>query len=147
MNINDIPTLIASFLDGTTTLEEERRLYQFFQEPDIPAELEEYRSMFIGYSQLDHLDTPCHQPSAPPLAPHWLRTLSIASSAAAAIIIALVLLIPHDTSQPYILYSNGRTITDESIVMDNMENTMNQLFSDYQDNDLELQMNKLLTSE
>lgn len=147
MNINDIPKLIDSFLDGTTTLEEERRLYQFFQEPDIPAELEEYRSMFIGYSQLDHLDTPCHQPSAPPLAPRWLRTLSIASSAAAAIIIALVLLIPHDTSQPYILYSNGRTITDESIVMDNMENTMNQLFSDYQDNDLELQMNKLLTSE
>ncbi len=147
MNIDDISQLIDRFLDGTTTLEEERRLYKFFHSPNIPAGLEEYRTMFIGYSQLDHLDTPCPQPFPSRQSSRWLRPLSIASSAAAVIIIAITLFIPHETTHPYILHSNGHTITDENIVMDNMENTMSQLFSDYQDNDLEQQMNKLLTPE
>jgi hypothetical protein len=46
-----IEKLLARFFDGATTNEEERTLYCFFKQPDLPAEWEPYRSMFDFFEQ------------------------------------------------------------------------------------------------
>lgn len=64
-NINehsDINRLISRFLDGETSLDEEKTLYAFFSRPDVPEELEPYRPMFGWYASLavhnDETDRP-----------------------------------------------------------------------------------------
>ena len=43
----EIRELTDRFFKGMTTLEEERRLYDFFRQKDIPQSLEPYRSLFV----------------------------------------------------------------------------------------------------
>ena len=52
MNKQDIHTLVARFLEGETTLEEERTLYAFFQGEDVPEDLKEYQGMFRAYAAI-----------------------------------------------------------------------------------------------
>lgn len=48
----DIQKLIDKFMDGTSTLEEERRLEEYFlKERDIPEKLEPYREMFAYFDR------------------------------------------------------------------------------------------------
>lgn len=49
----DIALLVDRFLDGETTLEEEHRLYAFFQQDEVPEEWTEYKEMFRDYAALD----------------------------------------------------------------------------------------------
>ena len=49
---SEIELLISRFLDGETSLDEEKALYAFFSRPDVPEELEPYRRMFGWYSSL-----------------------------------------------------------------------------------------------
>jgi hypothetical protein len=46
-----IEKLLARFFDGATTGEEERTLYHFFRQEEIPAEWEPYRDMFDFFEQ------------------------------------------------------------------------------------------------
>lgn len=52
MREQEIQWLVVRFFDGETTLEEERRLYAFFQRDDVPAELQEYQGMFRAYASI-----------------------------------------------------------------------------------------------
>ena len=76
MKDQDIHTLVERFLDGETTLKEERRLYAFFQRDEVPEGLKEYQEMFRAYAAI-----------APKTAkkqvmrPIWLRVTSIAAAA------------------------------------------------------------------
>lgn len=47
-----IRTTIARFLDGETSVAEEKELYNFFRLPDIPADLKQYQPMFNWYASL-----------------------------------------------------------------------------------------------
>lgn len=49
---DEIKILVERFFDGTTSLDEENRLYAFFASDGVPPELEEYREMFCGFSLL-----------------------------------------------------------------------------------------------
>ncbi len=49
---DEIKILVERFFDGTTSLDEENRLYAFFASDDVPPELEEYREMFCGFALL-----------------------------------------------------------------------------------------------
>ena len=53
---HDIQVLIERFLEGETSLQEERRLYSYFQNENIAPELQEYKEMFLsfGFSQNRH---------------------------------------------------------------------------------------------
>lgn len=44
--------LISKFFKGTTTLEEEQRIYAFFKTGNVPDELEQYREMFTDFGTL-----------------------------------------------------------------------------------------------
>lgn len=48
----EIRELTDRFFKGMTTLEEERQLYDFFRQKDIPQDLEPYKDMFLDFSAL-----------------------------------------------------------------------------------------------
>ncbi len=45
--------LVGKFLDGSTTIEEERRLYDYFKQKHVASDLECYRGMFMWYDSLE----------------------------------------------------------------------------------------------
>ncbi|MCM1076233.1 MAG: hypothetical protein NC411_02590 [Bacteroides sp.] len=49
---SNIHTIINRFLDGETTLDEEKALYAFFKRPDLPPEAAPYREMFQWYASI-----------------------------------------------------------------------------------------------
>lgn len=77
MKEKDIHTLVARFLDGETTLEEERRLYAFFQGENVPEDLKEYQEMFRGYASLS--PTLKSEKSSAKRIPLWWRAASVAA--------------------------------------------------------------------
>lgn len=86
MKEKDIHTLVARFLDGETTLEEERKLYAFFQREDVPADLKEYQEMFRGFAAL----TPqqADEKRTARKMPLWVRVASMA--AACFLVVSLI---------------------------------------------------------
>lgn len=46
-----IETLLSRFLDGTSTLDEERTLARYFRTEDVPGEWEAYKDMFAWFDQ------------------------------------------------------------------------------------------------
>ena len=93
MKQQNIHTLVARFLDGETTLEEERKLYAFFQRDDVPEELKEYQEMFRAYAAI----VPQTEKKRV-MRPIWWR---VASVAAVLLVMCLIGL--------YIIYNNTFT--------------------------------------
>ena len=48
-NINDIKRLIERFLEGDTSLQEEKTLYDYFRNAEVAPELLEYKEMFLAF--------------------------------------------------------------------------------------------------
>lgn len=92
MKQKDINKLLERFLDGETTLQEERRLYAYFSQDDVPEELKAYQEMFRAYAAV------ASKTERKPVVvrPLWRR---VAALAAAACLITAVLI-------SYTLYIN-----------------------------------------
>ena len=61
----DIKALVDKFLDGRTTLAEERELYDYFASDDLPREWHDLKAMFAWYGDgmpEDRLPKPAPQP-------------------------------------------------------------------------------------
>lgn len=114
--------LTAAFLDGSTTLEQESLLYDYYSRGPVAPELEEYREMMSWYSAGLKLDTP-----SPEIKPKAYSFKSIARiiaplAAAVALIISLtVMSIPSSEPMQANIYAeyegsyiirNGKKITD-----------------------------------
>ena len=56
-NILRIRTLTYRFLEGETTLEEERELYAFYRSEEVPDDLLSLRPLFVGLEEIQ-LETP-----------------------------------------------------------------------------------------
>ncbi len=46
MELAKIEKLLDAYFDGNTTLDEERILKQYFAQPNVPAQMQEYKMMF-----------------------------------------------------------------------------------------------------
>ena len=84
MRKEEIQKLIDRYFEGETTLEEERRLYEFFQKDNIPAEFEEYTEMFRDFAAADNAFVPCIPAKRPVRIKFtWLRA-AVSTAAIAA---------------------------------------------------------------
>lgn len=98
----DIRILIDKFIDGTSSLEEERILADYFrQEKDIPSELEPYRNMFAyfdsgmadetllkGDDDFEDIDSSSVERKRGSLTVYLRRILYVAASVAVLFIVA-----------------------------------------------------------
>ena len=57
----NIKELVDRFLQAETTLEEEERLYEFFQKDTLPEDLMQYKEMFMAYSVLRYDKNSLHK--------------------------------------------------------------------------------------
>ena len=89
MRKEEIQKLIDRYFEGETTLEEERRLYRFFQKDNIPAEFEEYTEMFRDFAAADNAFVPCFPAKRPVRIKFtWLRA-AVSTAAIAAIVFGI----------------------------------------------------------
>ena len=94
MKEQNIHKLIERFLDGETTLEEERKLYAFFQEENVPEELKQYQEMFRGYAAIAPKES-----KRVVMRSLWWRVVSVAACFMLVSLIGYTLYI-YTTSQP-----------------------------------------------
>lgn len=83
MKEKDIHTLVARFFDGETTLEEEEKLYAFFQRKDVPEDLKKYQDLFRGFAFISPKQADEKQ-SAKRM-PLWVRVTSMAAACLLAV--------------------------------------------------------------
>ena len=123
--------LVEKFLDGRTSNAEERELYAWFRENEVPAEWQELKAMFEWYeagmpeinnahsSQLSEQPTPVTQHTATSRPRRRVRMwLTGASITAAASIAALLWLTP---TTPTIDIYEGSYIIEAGVMCDNSE--------------------------
>ena len=56
-----IQSLLDKYMEGTTTLEEEDILHQYFTRSDVPAEWEDYRMLFAEIDSMRPTEKPSHR--------------------------------------------------------------------------------------
>ncbi|MBO4673709.1 MAG: hypothetical protein J5616_05115 [Bacteroidaceae bacterium] len=98
MKREDIHTLVARFLDGETTLEEERRLYAFFQREDMHEEMKKYQEMFRGFAAI--VPKQADQQREAKKLPLWIRVTSIAAACLLAVSLIGYTLYNYYTARP-----------------------------------------------
>lgn len=129
-----IRTLTDRFFDGETTLEEERELYDFYRQENLPDDLKAYRELFLDF---DALRCPAElqqhfgkQTTTSRRVRRWL----VAAAAVLALVLggASLLFLQHEQSECIaIIY--GERITDREVVLNEMQKTMTAMTDDGSD--------------
>ena len=116
-----IRTLVERFFDGETSLAEEQELYSLFREGNMPEDLLQYRELFAGFEDI-------RLPQQQPARRRWGRIASIAASIV-VLIAAGTILFTRTGGDECVAYIYGEKCTDEAVVMQQMEATLNDMGS------------------
>ena len=129
-----IRTLTDRFFDGTTTLEEEQELYDYYRrEQALPADLAQLRQLFLDFAAVQFADEPAAERQAP--APRrWLRW-AVAACAALTIAAgaAVWLNSGRQGDDECVAYIYGERTTDRDVVLSEMQKTMAAVADDGSD--------------
>ena len=129
-----IRTLTDRFFDGTTTLEEEQELYDYYRrEQALPADLAQLRRLFLDFAAVEFADEPAAERQAP--APRrWLRW-AVAACAALTIAAgaAVWLNSGRQGDDECVAYIYGERTTDRDVVLGEMQKTMAAVADDGSD--------------
>lgn len=129
-----IRTLTDRFFDGTTTLEEEQELYDYYRrEQALPADLAQLRRLFLDFAAVQFADEPAAERQAP--APRrWLRW-AVAACAALTIAAgaAVWLNSGRQGDDECVAYIYGERTTDRDVVLGEMQKTMAAVADDGSD--------------
>lgn len=129
-----IRTLTDRFFDGTTTLEEEQELYDYYQrEQPLPADLAQLRQLFLDFAAVQFADeqTVSVNVNKPR---RWLRW-AVAASAALLIAAgaAVWLNSGRQGDDECVAYIYGERTTDRDVVLGEMQKTMAAVAADGSD--------------
>lgn len=133
-NDDDLRLLIERFLDGDTTLAEEKALREFFTSSrELPADLSPYREMFGWYAAIDKSENALPSPELKP-APRRRRLMaSLKKATWAAAVVTLFIgagksfLSYREQMNEYALYEgsyvirDGKKITDLRLIIDEVK--------------------------
>ena len=129
-----IRTLTDRFFDGTTTLEEEQELYNYYRrEQALPADLAQLRQLFLDFAAVQFgdeqaLNVNVNKPR------RWLRW---AVAACAALLIAagtaVWLNYGRQGDEECVAYIYGERTTDRDVVLGEMQKTMAAVTDDGSD--------------
>lgn len=127
---NDIHLLVQKFMNGETSLAEERILYDYFSGTDIAEDLLPLRDLFLGLESLGSLGTVQEKPVPRPARIRRRKSLRWLSAIAATFLIALLvtggfLINRRQNYSEAFIY--GQKITDPTIIHQEMANTMRDI--------------------
>ena len=129
-----IRTLTDRFFDGTTTLEEEQELYDYYRrEQALPADLDQLRRLFLDFAAVEFADEPAAERQAP-TPRRWLRW-AVAACAALTIAAgaAVWLNSGRQGDDECVAYIYGERTTDRDVVLGEMQKTMAAVADDGSD--------------
>jgi len=124
-NLLRIRTLTEKFFDGDTTPKEERELYDFYRQDDIPKDLRSNRELFRDLAVLTTLS---------PTASQRRRRWWTAAAAVAALLTAgAATLYQYQREDECVAYIYGERVTDRDVVLREMQKTMTAMSADGSD--------------
>ena len=130
----DIRILTERFLDGKTTLQEERTLYRLYSEGPIPPDLIDYREMMLGFQAMSHSSLHDISPEkAAQATSAGFRFLSLRTLAVAASLLLLVgwgVWHHHSQDDECVAYIYGKRVTDQEVVMKEMQLAISSISDD-----------------
>jgi hypothetical protein len=147
--IDDITKLVDRFMNGETTLREEQLLYDYFRGENVDESLLPMRDMFMGLAdmqissadgvlnpevQLPEYSTAKHQHFI-----HQYLSMGIAAAVACLLISSAVIYSYHQQNYCEV-YIYGKKVTDKSVVMEEVDHTMNSMVKSTPDVDNELKI-------
>ena len=129
--IKDIETLLARFFEGETTNEEERQLYLFFRQEELPGELAKYRQVFKYFETglAEELGCPHGQETGSSndaqarsrVRKFWLVWGSVAASFLLILSTSIYLLTMQGPYEGSYIIRNGVRITDLDLIRPELE--------------------------
>lgn len=118
MKQEDLKILIDKFMSGTTTLDEEKALGDFFRQTErLPAELEPYRDMF-AYFDNGMTGEPSGKPVSHAVPVRSLRWIAGIAAAVAVIFVAAYQFMPGGTDETPVMQTSKSVVaqtTDSAI--------------------------------
>ncbi|MBR1448389.1 MAG: hypothetical protein IJ588_06565 [Prevotella sp.] len=95
MSTKEAKQLTERFLQAETTLEEERRLYDYYQGSAVAEELAPYQEFFRHLAAVDGIDKTA-APNQGRRVPLWLKTLRTVSTVAACLLVGLYVYLQYE---------------------------------------------------
>lgn len=136
----DIRTLTKRFFDGETTLHEESILYRLYAEGDIPADLIANRDVILGLRAIEHY--PKSPTNVSP--PHFhLPSKFLAAAACLLLLVAWGVWHYRSLGDECVAYVYGERITDEEVVMQELQLAIGSLSDDGASDAVETQLKDL----
>lgn len=136
-NILRIRTLTYRFLEGETTLEEERELYAFYRSEEVPDDLLSLRPLFVGLEEIQ-LETPSI--TSKKKKGDWRKWVMIAASVLVLFLFGGSFLWQQQQNE-CVAYVYGERVTDRDLIMQEMERSIGTMTEGQ--NDIENQLNDM----
>ena len=136
-NILRIRTLTDRFLEGETTLEEERELYAFYRSEEVPDDLLSLRQLFVGLEEIQ-LETPSITPKKKK--GDWRKWVMIAASVLVLFLLGGSFLWQQQQNE-CVAYVYGERVTDRDLIMQELERSIGTMTEGQ--NDIENQLNDM----
>jgi hypothetical protein len=136
-NILRIRTLTDRFLEGETTLEEERELYAFYRSEEVPDDLLSLRPLFVGLEEIQ-LETPSITPKKK--MGDWRKWVMIAASVLVLFLLGGSFLWQQQQNE-CVAYVYGERVTDRDLIMQELERSIGTMTEGQ--NDIENQLNDM----
>ena len=136
-NILRIRTLTDRFLEGETTLEEERELYAFYRSGEVPDDLLSLRPLFVGLEEIQ-LETPSITPKKKK--GDWRKWVMIAASVLVLFLLGGSFLWQQQQNE-CVAYVYGERVTDRDLIMQELERSIGTMTEGQ--NDIENQLNDM----
>ena len=117
-----IESLVEKFLEGHTTNAEERELYEWFATADVPDKWSDLKAMFAWYAEgMPEQVAPAEPKPRMTIRRRWRIAVATAVAACTAVV---VVLLPHDESEPQMNNINiyeGSYIVEAGVRYDDIE--------------------------
>ena len=136
-NILRIRTLTDRFLEGETTLEEERELYAFYRSEEVPDDLLSLRPLFVGLEEIQ-LETPSI--TSKKKKGDWRKWVMIAASVLVLFLFGGSFLWQQQQNE-CVAYVYGERVTDRDVIMQELERSIGTMTEGQ--NDIENQLNDM----
>lgn len=117
--------LVDKFMNGDTSLEEEKQLYDFFSSNDDDAEEPELKPYFAALSQMRITDGELKRSKRK----LWPKIAAVA----ATVIVAVIVGVGIDKNRNYcVAFVYGERVTDKAVVMNDVARTLDHIGGDPQ---------------
>lgn len=124
-----IEQLVERFMDGETTLEEERELYRLMDSDSLDGSLRRQKEMFLAFASIDSRHADAAMTAV--VRNGWRKAKMLRVAAVAVLVLASAVMVGVYRANNYSeAYFYARHVTDSEVIMSEVASTMASIGSD-----------------